>query len=125
MGIIPFSELRRCKDMHTIQVAKDWNWCTKKSPIQYGQHSSFNMNCKFVLEDLKETNNIDFIKFKLIALQNLAPGTLVKVSYNSFEWEITCCFVDAEAPSEYGSGQKGREVRGYKFAKPDERKLLK
>ena len=56
--IIPFSELRRCPDMHTIQVAKDWHWCTKNHPIQYTQHSCFNINCKFVLEDLNETNNI-------------------------------------------------------------------
>ena len=162
--VIPFSELRRRPDMHTIQVAKERHWCTKNHPIQYTQHSCFNINCKFVLEDLNKTKNIgvndasningcfnnrgnmDFVKFKLIALQNLEPETVVTVNYNSFEWEMSCSFIDAEAPSEYfdsshekkevnigtsvvktsknNAVKKGREVMGYKFAKPDERKFL-
>ena len=158
--LIPFGEMRQFPDMHTIQVAKDWHWCTKNHPIQYTQHSCFDINCKFILEDItdspdKETigasnetgviseENDYFVKFKLIALQHLNPNTVVTVNYNSFEWEMSCSFVDAQASSDTidpkdinteniiskstknGSGIKGREVMGYKFAKPDERKFLK
>jgi len=157
--VIPIRELRRFPDMHTIQVAKDWHWCTKNHPIQYTQHSCFNINCKFVLEEIndnqkKETYNANgnatsngvktkddknFACFKLVSLQHLNPDTVVTVNYNSFEWEMSCSFLDAEAPSdnydssersiahgvaENGSRTKGREVKGYKFAKADEKKFL-
>ena len=124
---ILFSELRKSPDMHTIQVAKTWHWCTKKHPIQYTQHSCFKINCKFVLEDVtdpssttnvNETINQDyaFATFKLVALQNIDPGTVLTVNYNSFEWEMSCGFLDADA---------GREVRGFGYALPDEKKFLK
>merc|ERR1712183_365930 len=91
---IPFADLRRSPDMHSIQVSKDWHWCTKKYPIQYIQHSCFNINCKCVLEELDESKNIgtdgvnasnlhgekskksNFAVFKLIALEHLTPGTV-------------------------------------------------
>ena len=89
--VIPFSELRNIPDMHTIQVDQEWHWCTKNHPIQFTQHSCFNINCKFVLEDaicLKQfTKNeingtashgknqiqkdVPFAKFKLVALNHL------------------------------------------------------
>jgi len=164
--IIPFADLRRYKDMHSIQVSKDWHWCTMKSPIQYIQHSCFDINVKYVFEEFDEskkigTNGINAVSnlygftnsekgnfgvFKVIALQHLTPDTLATVNYNSFEWEMSCCFTDAKAPSEYdsltngitptktdvpdmnglqdGTGEKGRKVMGYKFAKPDEKKFL-
>merc|ERR1712133_61903 len=84
-------------------------------------------------------DNKSFAGFKLVSLQHLNPDTVVTVNYNSFEWEMSCSFLDAEAPSdnhdsseksinhgvaENGSRTKGREVKGYKFAKADEQKLL-
>jgi hypothetical protein len=163
--VIPFSELRKVPDMHTIQVDQEWHWCTKNHPIQFTQHSCFNINCKFVLEDAKclkqltkngingtESNNqiqqdVGFAKFKLVALNNLSPGTVITVNYNSFEWEKSCSFIDVEAPVVNGSiknGEgaisngatdgskpnngvvtKGREVRGYKYANIDEQKFLR
>merc|ERR1712223_2190852 len=157
--LIPFGEMRRFPDMHTIQVAKDWHWCTKNHPIQYTQHSCFDINCRFVLEDITDSpdnetirdnknstqngfsseDNDNFVRFKLISLPHLKPDTVVTVNYNSFEWEMSCTFVDAQASSDSinpkdnniengesksiknGSGNKGREVMGYKFARPDER----
>ena len=161
---IPISELRRRPDMHTIQVSKNWHWCTKQHPIQYTQHSCFNINCKFVLEDVKDmtaeygkeesnkSNSMNgddyrFAKFKLIALQHIKPETVVTVNYNSFEWEMSCSFIDSEAPAQNlndsdkgesngsilknkngrqnGALAKGREVKGYKFAKSDEQMFLR
>ena len=165
--VIPFSELRKFPDMHTIQVDQEWHWCTKNHPIQFTQHSCFNINCKFVLEDAKclkqftkngtngtgsQGNNhiqqdVAFASFKLVALNNLSPGTVITVNYNSFEWEMSCSFIDVDAPIVKGSIKngdeaiengandgrkmnngvvtKGREVRGYKYANIDEQKFLR
>ena len=163
---IPMSEIKSSPDMHTIQVAKDWHWCTKKHPIQFTQHSCFNINCKFVLEDLNDkevsivegnndvTNKLHestnhkgkFANFKLIALKDIKPQTVITVNYNSFEWEMSCSFMDEDAPSqaisskntktsnenvvsqinkgENGVSRKARDVRGFKYAMPDEQTFL-
>ena len=153
---IPYSELRRFPDMHTIQISKEWHWCTKKQPIQFTQHSCFNINCKFVLEERisweeeltngvgstkkqnRPSDNI-FATFKLVALEDIKPRTVITVNYNSFEWAMSCSFVDTEARSvpinkehvENSTGEnslttskKGREVRGFKYALTDEQKFL-
>ena len=128
-----YSELRKSPDMHTIQVTKDWHWCTKKQPIQFTQHSCFEMNCRFELEEVEEAGgeegfshgkngvggkcDVDpvFARFHLIATKNIRAGTVLTVNYNSFEWEMSCSFFDADA---------GREVRGFQYAMPDEKTIL-
>jgi len=159
--MIPYSALQRSPNVHSIQVGKNVHWCTNASPIRYTSHSCFNVNCKFVLEEINNMdeeaiqNTIgaskhdnpqiggwDYANFKLVALQELSADTVVLVNYNSFEWEMSTPFIDSEAPSEdvnseiankitkngeftNGVKGKGRKVRGYKFAKPDERQFLK
>jgi len=164
--MLSFSDLQEYPDMHSIQIAEDWHWNTTNSPMRYIQHSCYNVNCKYFLEEfnipgngaigqvngaskhknLQNGEGGNFGMFKMIALQQLAPGTVTTVNYNSFEWEMRCPFVDTEAPSEYvnfendkketkygasdlmlknGAGGKGRLVRGYKFVQPDEKKFLR
>ena len=93
--MIPFSKLQECPDRYSIQVAKEWHWNTLNDPNRYIQHSCFNINCKYVVEEVKTLENsaireaivaskhenvqvgegVDFAKFQLVALQQLAPGT--------------------------------------------------
>ena len=146
--LIPFSELRKSPDKHSIQVAEDWHWCTMKHPIQYTQHSTFQFNCKFLLDETskpQEDTPIDvdcsvrklngtprqegeFGKFRLIALNDINPGTAIAVNYNTFEWDMVCSFVDATSETtnynKNAAHVKGRLVSGFKNALPDEQKLL-
>ena len=164
-AVIPLSERLECPDQHSIQLAKEWHWNSSNHPIRYIIHSCFNVNSKCVVEEVNNLENEaireatraskqenfqdgqcgDFAKFQLVALQQLARGTAVTVNYNSFEWEMSCPFLDSDVPSEYegsmnteatqmeplyvsslrnGAVGKGRVVRGYKFVKPDEKKFL-
>jgi len=129
--MIPFSELQECPDQHSIQVAKDWHWNTTSHPIRYIIHSCFNVNSKFVIEEVKNLENAairesnraskdesflvgvggDFAKFQMVALQPLAQGTAVTVNYNSFEWEMCTPFLDSEVPSEYESSMNKEASR--------------
>ena len=102
---IYFSELRKTPDMHTIQATKDWHWCTKKHPIQFLQHACFQMNCRLELDltDLDTSfsvGNSIFAHFRVMAIEDIKTGTVLTINYNSFEWEMSCSFVDAQASSD-------------------------